>query len=92
MNTEILPQCTDYQKAIYESLCRIEHILAANSQIERRTTFSPVLTVDEAAQALRISRSKAKQLIYDGTIHAVRVGRRVLVIRESLERLVGDQT
>ncbi len=40
----------------------------------------------EAARVLSVSRGKLDQLISKGTIQARRIGRRVLVPREELER------
>lgn len=47
-----------------------------------------VLTVAEASKLLRISRGAAYEAIKQGQIPAVRVGRRLLVPRASLERLL----
>jgi excisionase family DNA binding protein len=44
------------------------------------------LKVTEMAQELRIARSKAYELVADGTIPAVKIGRSVRVRRKELER------
>jgi excisionase family DNA binding protein len=44
-----------------------------------------VLTVSEAAKVLRVSRSFAYELITQGELPALRLGRRVLVPRAALE-------
>ena len=50
-----------------------------------------VLSVDEAARRLGISRTHAYELVGRGELPSIRLGRRVLVPRRSLERLVeGD--
>lgn len=49
---------------------------------------SPVMTVDEAAAYLRISRGLAFAAVRDGTLPSVRVGRRILVPRRQLEALL----
>ena len=50
-----------------------------------------VLTVTEAAAALGISRTHAYELIARGELPSLRLGRRIVVPRRSLERLVdGD--
>ena len=49
---------------------------------------SPVLTVDEAAVYLRISRGLAFAAVADGTLPSVRIGRRILVPRRQLEALL----
>jgi excisionase family DNA binding protein len=46
------------------------------------------LTVDEAARALGISRAFAYEAIKRGEIPHVRIGRRVLVPRGALERML----
>lgn len=52
---------------------------------------SPVLTVDEAAAYLRISRGLAFAAVRDGTLPSVRIGRRILVPRRQLEALLDGQ-
>jgi len=50
-----------------------------------------VLTVSEAAAALGISRTHAYELVARGELASLRLGRRIVVPRRSLERLVdGD--
>lgn len=50
-----------------------------------------VLTVDEAARLLRISRGLAFEAARRGEIPAVRVGRRVLVPRDRLLAWLGSE-
>jgi excisionase family DNA binding protein len=54
------------------------------------TQVSPVMTVDEAAQLLRISRQSAYQGARRGEIPTVRIGRRLLVPRVRLAELLGE--
>ncbi len=52
-----------------------------------------VLTVEEAAKILRISRNSAYEAVKRGDIPSVRIGRRVLVPRTSLEKMLrGEAT
>jgi len=51
----------------------------------------PVLTVDEAAVYLRISRGLAFAAVRDGTLPSVRIGRRILVPRRQLEALLAGE-
>ena len=44
------------------------------------------LTVEEAAEALGLSRCSAYQAVKSGEIPSVRIGRRLLVPRAALER------
>jgi excisionase family DNA binding protein len=46
------------------------------------------VTVSEAAQLLGVSRMTAYSAVREGTIPSLRIGRRVLVPRAALERLV----
>ena len=52
-------------------------------------TDSLVVTVDEAAKILRISRGLAFAAIRDGTIPHLRIGRRILITRQALNALLG---
>ena len=49
------------------------------------------LKVTEIAQELRIARSKAYELVANGTIPAVKIGRSVRVRRKELERWLEGQ-
>lgn len=52
------------------------------------TGRTPVLTVQEAADYLRISRGLAFAAVRDGTLPSVRIGRRILIPRRQLEALL----
>jgi len=52
---------------------------------------SSVLTVDEAAVYLRISRGLAFAAVRDCTLPSVRIGRRILVPRRQLEALLAGE-
>ena len=54
-------------------------------------TDSPVLTVEEAAQLLRISRGSCYEACRVGTITTIRIGRRLLVPRAPLMKLLGER-
>ena len=49
---------------------------------------SPVLTVEEAGRLLRLSRGSAYEAARSGQIPTLRIGRRLLVPRAALERLL----
>ncbi len=52
-------------------------------------TITPeVLTVDEAAALLRISRGSAYEAVRKGQIPTIKIGRRLLVPRARLEELL----
>ena len=53
------------------------------------TTRRLVLTVDEAAYLLNISRSFAYELVARGELPALRLGRRIVIPRIPLEELLG---
>lgn len=46
------------------------------------------MTVEEAAAALNISRGLAYEAAHDGRIPTIRIGRRLLVSRHALEKLL----
>ncbi len=51
-----------------------------------------ILTVEEAAGMLRISRGLAYEMVRTGRLPSIRLGRRLLVPRSALERMLeGDR-
>ena len=69
----------------YEAAKRAEGLTSSPSP-ERLT-----LTVEEAAATLGISRAFAYEAVRRGEIPSIRIGRRVLVPRVALDRLVGGE-
>ncbi len=57
------------------------------TSIVREESKAVVYNLDEAATALRISRSSIKRLVAEEKLAVVRVGRRVLVPRAALETI-----
>ncbi|HEY5378696.1 MAG TPA: helix-turn-helix domain-containing protein [Pseudolabrys sp.] len=54
-------------------------------------TQEKVCTVEEAAHMLRISRASAYEGVHTGQIPSIRIGKRLLIPRVALERLLrGD--
>ena len=49
-----------------------------------------VLTVDETAETLGISRNSAYKAVAEGQIPAIRVGKRILVLRKPLTKMLED--
>jgi excisionase family DNA binding protein len=49
---------------------------------------SPVLTVEEAAELLGLSRSTAYDAVRTGDLPSIRIGRRILIPRARLEALL----
>ena len=47
-----------------------------------------ILTVEEAAGMLRISRGLAYEMVRTGRLPSIRLGRRLLVPRSALERML----
>ncbi len=50
------------------------------------------MTVEEAAEALGISRAFAYEAVNNGDIPTIRIGRRILVPKAALQRLLGGAT
>ncbi|HEX76204.1 MAG TPA: helix-turn-helix domain-containing protein [Dehalococcoidia bacterium] len=48
----------------------------------------PVLTVEEAAEYLGISRPTAYEAIHTGEIPHIRIGKRILIPRVALEKML----
>lgn len=55
-------------------------------QNSERLTYS----VREAAQVLGLSRNSAYQAVLRGEIHHVRIGRRILIPRVQLDRMLAE--
>lgn len=51
---------------------------------------SDLLTLEEAESALKIGRAKIYQLADQGRLSVIRIGQRVLVTQESIDRLVAE--
>jgi excisionase family DNA binding protein len=63
--------------------------MSGNSTTSRDNRTVTVLTVEEAAQVLRISRQSAYQAARAGELPTVKIGRRLLVPRARLEQMLG---
>jgi excisionase family DNA binding protein len=57
---------------------------------ERDPGLSVLLTVEEAAELLRLGRTTTFELVMRGNIQSVKIGRRRLVVREGLDRYVTE--
>lgn len=71
-----------------ETLPRIVEALERRDKPENPAAAA---TVAEAALELRLSKRKVEQLIADGQINAVRFGRRVVIPRHEIDRLMDIQ-
>jgi excisionase family DNA binding protein len=49
-------------------------------------------TIDEAAKIIGIARVSAYAAVHDGTIPTIKIGKRLLVPKAALERLLSGQT
>lgn len=49
-----------------------------------------VATLSETAETLRLGSTRVNELVKDGTLKSVKVGRRRLVLRSSIEALLAD--
>jgi len=47
------------------------------------------LTIDEAAKVLGVGRNKAYEAAHRGEIPTIRIGKRILVLREPFKRMLG---
>jgi excisionase family DNA binding protein len=56
----------------------------------QENTSRQVLTVSEAASALRIGRNSAYEAVRRGEIPTIRIGKRILVPVAALDRLLKD--
>jgi excisionase family DNA binding protein len=52
----------------------------------------PILTVEQTAKVLGISRGLAFAAVRNGDIPSIRIGRRILVSRDALRSMVTGQT
>ena len=56
--------------------------------MDRHSPSPAVLTVEEAAELLKVSRGKAYEAVRAGEIPSVRVGRCIRIPRAALERML----
>lgn len=63
----------------------------ANSVFDARWAGRDTFTVPEAAEILRISRWSAYEAVKKGELTAIRIGRRCLVPRRTLEKMLGGE-
>lgn len=56
-----------------------------------RSSVPAVCTIAEAAQVLTISKRKVCELISSGKLKVLRIGRRVVITRDALEKLTGTK-
>lgn len=56
------------------------------------STNSLALTVVEAAKELRIGRNKMLELVHSDRIKVIRLGRRIVVPRKSLEAFIANES
>ena len=54
------------------------------------STNRAVLTVDETAEVLGISRNSAYKAVAEGQIPSIRVGKRILVLLKPLTKMLED--
>lgn len=52
--------------------------------------YGPTVTVDEAAVILGIARSSAYDAVKTGAIQSIRFGRRIVVPKSAIERLLSE--
>jgi excisionase family DNA binding protein len=64
------------------------HPANRNAESGKRPENCLTLTVEEAAEALGISRAFAYEAVARGAIPCIRIGRRILVPRIALERML----
>ena len=57
---------------------------------EHHPGLSVLLTVEEAAELLRLGRTTTFELVMRGDIQSVKIGRRRLVIRDGLDHYVAE--
>jgi len=66
--------------------------MVTDRMMHRVVSFDPslLLTVEEAAVLLRLGRTQTYELVMRGKIQSVKIGRRRLVIRDSLQDFVSQ--
>jgi excisionase family DNA binding protein len=85
-----LSSAPHYERAIYETLLRIEELLRSVAGAGAATSASSVggpatFTVTEAAKALGVGRSTVYELARRNELPAIRLGRRLLIPRHAVE-------
>jgi excisionase family DNA binding protein len=60
--------------------------------VEKKMETPKVLSVAQAAEALNLSDRYTRELIRGGDLQAIRAGRRVLVVAESIDNYIAKNT
>ena len=76
--------------SIHEIRIPIEFIKEEIIMVNNLNDLPLTLRVEEVAGILRIGRGSAFELIRCGKLHAIRMGRRILVPRSSLESFLAN--
>ena len=69
---------------------KVSNLMTQNPDTE--ITVRMTMTITEAAQALGIGRTLAYELARTGELPTIKLGRRLVVPRWALQRLVGDES
>jgi excisionase family DNA binding protein len=72
-----------------DAIRRHDHLRGESALLAPAPPYRLVLTVDEAAYLLNISRSLAHELVAKGELPAIRLGRRIVIPRVAMEELLG---
>jgi excisionase family DNA binding protein len=65
--------------------------LAVNKTKQHHKEEAMTLSVEHAARLIGVSRTTAYRLVRDGELQALRVGRRVLVLKKPLMEMLGAE-
>ncbi|MSP76968.1 MAG: DNA-binding protein [Rhodospirillaceae bacterium] len=58
------------------------------SHWEQKSGGSPIISVDETAKLLDLGRNQVYAAVKRGEIDALRIGKRILILRAPLERML----
>jgi len=62
----------------------------SSSKLEAKMEEKVVLTVDECAKYLGISRPQAYLGVHNGSIPSLRIGKRIIISKVALEKLLAN--
>lgn len=86
-NVDLVP---NYGRAIYETLLRIESLIASTHRQSPSLARGSraTMSIKEAAEYIGVSKNQMYELVHAGAIKSIRVGQRFVIPRHALDEFL----